>query len=94
MLYNTIHCFNFFYFLCQHMCPYNRGKELERNTFNSGGHQEEQQQYDNTKGGDNGEQQQQQKTAARSAVADHPSWAAKQAQTTGIVAFKGKKITF
>jgi hypothetical protein len=73
-----------------------RGKELKRNTFNSGGHQEQQQQqqqYDNTKGGDNS-QQQQQKTAARSAVADHPSWAAKQAQTTGIVAFKGKKITF
>jgi BUD22 len=27
-------------------------------------------------------------------VADHPSWVAKQAQSTGIVAFQGKKITF
>ncbi|OEU23542.1 hypothetical protein FRACYDRAFT_233716 [Fragilariopsis cylindrus CCMP1102] len=87
-----------------------RGKELKRNTFNGnsnnggGGHS---QQYDdtNSKGGgyndNNGQQQHQQKTssAARSAaaavvVADHPSWAAKQAQTTGIVAFQGKKITF
>ncbi|OEU05646.1 hypothetical protein FRACYDRAFT_258762, partial [Fragilariopsis cylindrus CCMP1102] len=85
-----------------------RGKELKRNTFNSSNGGGNNQQFDNnnnSKGGgyneNNGQQQQQQKTssAARSAaaavvVADHPSWAAKQAQTTGIVAFKGKKITF
>jgi hypothetical protein len=34
------------------------------------------------------------KTSTTAAGPDHPSWAAKQAQKTGIVAFQGKKITF
>ena len=36
----------------------------------------------------------QKRQETRDAAQHHPSWAAKQAQSTGIVAFQGKKITF
>jgi hypothetical protein len=69
-----------------------RGKETNRNQrFEQ---QEQNQHHNNLSSHDPNQQQQQQKLNNQTEEQQHPSWAAKQAQSTGIVAFKGTKITF
>ena len=69
-----------------------RGKETNRNQRIE---QQQQNQHRNySSAHDPNQQQQQQKVNNQTEEQQHPSWAAKQAQSTGIVAFKGKKITF
>jgi len=65
-----------------------RGKETDRNQRSE--QQQRNQQYDYSSSHEPKQQQQSNQTEEQ----QHPSWAAKQAQSTGIVAFKGTKITF
>uniref|UniRef100_A0A7S0T8T7 Bud22 domain-containing protein n=1 Tax=Pseudo-nitzschia delicatissima TaxID=44447 RepID=A0A7S0T8T7_9STRA len=72
-----------------------RGREPNRNQQPMQ-HPRETQDYDYSSSNQPKQQQQQQHNSSNQDADEkqHPSWAAKQAQSTGIVAFKGTKITF
>ncbi len=71
-----------------------RGREPNRNQRSI--QQQQNQDYDYSFSHQPKQQQQQQQQYDKNQTDEkqHPSWAAKQAQSTGIVAFKGTKITF